>query len=201
MTWSPGRRTSSGSASSRGQISAGTVLILIAVLIVAATTAGVLFNVTDSLRSEATGTGAAVQSDVQSPLRVAAITGRIDQAHEPPVISELRVVVAQEETTRPIDLGEATVHLESSDAIQSLEYSRNGPTADSTFGVVPIVDPGESAPLLDGAADRYAVVIDTPSLAESEQLLVTITLQSGATKRVRLTVPQRLGSETAVSLR
>lgn len=200
MTWSPVHRNGSRSAASRGQIGAGTILVLIAVLIVAATTAGVLFNVTDSLQSEATGTGAAVESEVKSPLRVAAVTGRVNQSHDPRVISELRIIVAQEGATRAIDLGEATVLFESPDTIQTLEYSPNGPTAETTFGVDPIVDPDGSAPLLDGAATRYAVVIDTPPLSESELLTVTITLRSGATKRVQITVPQELGSETAVSI-
>jgi len=198
MDWLHGQRSGSGSARSRGQIGAGTILILIAVLIVAATTAGVLFNVTDSLQTEATGTGSAVESEVKSPLRVAAVTGRVNQSQDPPTISELRIVVAQE-STRAIDLGEATVLFESPDTVQNLEYSASGPVAESYFGIDPIVDPDGSAPLLDGQAARYAVVIDTPPLTESEQLTATIRLQSGATKQIQVTVPQQLGSDPAVS--
>lgn len=184
----------------RAQIGAGTIVILIAVLIVAATTAGVLFNVTDSLQSEASMTGAAVGDEVDANLRVAAVTGRVNQSRDPAALETLRIVVATDGAAGGVDLGKASLLVETAAGTRTLQYGPDGPVEGSTFRVDSLVDPDGSVPLVDGPDERAAIVIATPSLTVGDQIQVDISLASGATRTVRVTVPERIQGTSALTL-
>ncbi len=196
--WS--NRRPSGQFRSRGQIGAGTIVILIAVLIVAATTAGVLFNVTGILQSQAGATGDTVGAEAESPIRVAAVTGRVDQTTTPSVLNRTRVVVALDATTA-VDLDEATVQLETSVGHDTLVYGPDGPVEGERYAIDPLVDSKNTAPTLTRSSDRFAIVIETPSLSPDDRLMVRISLESGATETVRVRIPEQIETESAVTLR
>ncbi|WP_157754388.1 hypothetical protein [Halodesulfurarchaeum formicicum] len=185
----------------RAQIGAGTIVILVAVLIVAATTAGVLFNVTDVLQSRADITGEAVTSEVDSPLTVVAVTGRVNQTADPSTLTDVRVIVSTSQAPVSVDLRQATALVETPGAIDDLEYSADTPTAGETFSVEALSDPDGSAPVVTETTDQFAVVIETPPLSVHDRFAVRLQLESGATKRIEIRVPERIRTESAVSLR
>lgn len=185
---------------SRGQIGAGTLLILIAVLIVAATTAGVLFDVTDSLQSEASVTGAAVGEEVDSDLRVAAVTGRVNQSRDPVALETLRIVVARDGAEGAVDLSKSSVRVQTDTGTSNLDYATDGPVAGSTFGVESLRDPDGSATVIDGVEDRFAVVIETPPLEVGDQIRVELVQASGSTETVTVRVPERIRTESPLTL-
>lgn len=183
----------------RAQIGAGTIVILIAVLIVAATTAGVLLNVTGTLQTQAGATGDVVRSEVESPIRVAAVTGRVDHTGVPPAVNRTRVVVALDRSDA-VDLSGATVLFENSAVHDSLVYSPTGPVNGTSFTIDPLVDQDGSAPTLSNRADRFAIEVETPRLVPGDRFRIQLLLESGATETVRVRVPDGIGDETAVTL-
>ncbi|MFP4530461.1 MAG: hypothetical protein ACLFNC_04135 [Halodesulfurarchaeum sp.] len=183
----------------RAQIGAGTIVILIAVLVVAATTAGVLFNVTGVLQSQAGVTGDTVGSAVESPIRVAAVTGRVAQTDTPPAINRARVVIALDGSDA-VELDDATVRFESSASHETLVYDPTGPVEGESFDIDPLVDPDGSAPTLSETADRFAIEIETSSLVSGDRVRIQINFESGASKAVRVRVPEEIADETAVTM-
>jgi archaellin len=184
----------------RGQIGAGTIVILIAVLIVAATTAGVLFNVTGVLQSQAGAAGETVSSEVESPIQIVALTGRVDGTADPPAVNRTRAVVALD-GAQAANLDEATVHLETSAGFFDLVYSPDGAVEGESYGIDPVSDPDGSAPLLSESDDRFAVVVETPPLSPNDRVSVEITLETGATETIEGRIPDGIESESAVTLR
>lgn len=178
---------------------AGTIIVLIAVLIVAATTAGVLLNVTDSLQSEAGVTGESVSAEVESPVRIAAVTGRVNQTATPPVLDQARIILSLDGSS-PVDLDEAAVRIEAAGSQDKLVYNAEGSQEGTHYGIDPVVDPDDSAPTLTDLDDRFAVVVDTPPLTGGELVLIHIALETGASKTVRFRVPDRIASADAVTV-
>ena len=184
---------------SRGQIGAGTIVILIAVLIVAATTAGVLFNVTGVLQSQAGSAGDTVSSEVEKPIQIVAITARVDETADPRVVNRTRAVVALD-GAGAVDLDEATVQLRTTAAHDTLVYSPSGPVEGESFGIDPVVDPDGSAPTLSESADRFALVTETAPLGPDDRVTVEIMLETGASESIEVRIPDRIESESAVTL-
>ncbi|MFB6109746.1 MAG: archaellin/type IV pilin N-terminal domain-containing protein [Halodesulfurarchaeum sp.] len=183
----------------RGQIGVGTIVILIAVLLVAATTAGVLFNVTGLLQSRADVTGEAVRAEVGDPIRVAAVTGRVNETADPRVLTRVRVIVELEAGSN-VDLSQASIRLRAPGTSQFLQYDPEDPIRGERFTVSALSDPDGSAPVLTEPGDTFAVVIDTPALRPYEPVTLRITLDSGASTTVEFRVPARVRTRSAVSL-
>lgn len=196
----PSARHAPEQATEKAQIGVGTLIVLIAVLIVAATTAGVLFNVTDILRSQAGESGETVGAAVESPIRVAGVTGRVNQSAAPAVLNRTRIVVALD-GSGPVDLEDGTINLETTDSIETLVYRAEGPERGVSYGVEPIVDPDTSAPTLSDSADRFALVIETAGLSPGDRVTIRVSLESGASETIRFRVPDELDSKSAVTLR
>ncbi len=183
----------------RGQIGASTIIILIAALLIAATTAGVLVNVTGFLQSEASDSGQSVSAEVRSPIRFAAVTGGVDTTTSPRTLNQTRITVALDGSS-PVDLDDATVRVESSQAISTLVYDPAGPVQGTSFGIDPVVDVDGSAPTLTDREDRFAIVIDTPQLEVGDPVLIRLSLETGASQTVRFRVPARIESADRVTL-
>lgn len=183
----------------RAQIGASTIIILIAALLIAATTAGVLVNVTGFLQTEASESGQSVSAEVRSPIRFAAVTGQVNQT-TPRTLNETRITVALDGST-PIDLDDATVRLETAQAISTLVYDPAGPEQGTSFGVDPVVDVDGTAPTLTDSDDRFAIVLDTPQLEVGDSVMIRLSLETGASQTVRFRVPARIESADRVTLR
>ncbi|MEF8772688.1 hypothetical protein [Halodesulfurarchaeum sp.] len=183
----------------RGQIGASTLIILIAALIVAASTAGVLMNVTGFLQSEAAVTGDSVSADIDSPVRVAGVTGRVNQSADPPALNRTRIVVALDGSS-PVNISSSTVRVETKASKDTLVYRGTGPDQGVSFGIAAVADEKNTAPILTETGDRFAVLVDTPPLAVGDQVTIRLSLETGATKTVRFRVPPQIDSESAVIL-
>lgn len=184
---------------SRGQVGAATIIILIASLLVAASTAAILFNVTDILQSQAETTEQTVGEETNDALRSAAMTGRVNQSSDPPTLSELRVIVALDDRSSSVNLADAVVTLDTESEVKDLTYNPDGPSQ-GTFGVAPLSDPDGSAPTLTTTEDRFAIRMIPPPLTVHDRVVVRIHLESGGTKIVYGRVPPDARRNDAVTL-
>jgi archaellin len=187
-------------ADSRAQIGAGTLLILIAVLIVAATTAGVLFDVTDLLTAEAETTQRGVSSEVSTPLEEVAVTGRMNTSTEPTTLHQANFIVAG--TDGPVvPLDEASVRLETPGTSHLLQYSSRDPVRNESFAVVPKRDADRSVPIINDQSDRFAIVVSMPPVKAQEWVTLRVTTERGASKTIRARIPRNNANSSSVLLK
>ncbi|MFB6131981.1 MAG: hypothetical protein ABEJ44_01070 [Halanaeroarchaeum sp.] len=185
---------------SRAQIGASTIIILIASLLVAASTVALLYNVTGTLRTQAETTERAVGAQTNEEVRFAAMTGRVNTSTDPATLTEVRVIVALDEQSSPVNLADAIVRLETDEGIDTLTYDTGGPVAGETFGVVALSDPDDSVPRLTSVEDRFAIRIVPPPLTVHDRVVVRVYLESGEKLVVYGRVPSTAEGNHAVTL-
>ncbi|SEN26927.1 flagellin FlaB [Halorientalis persicus] len=128
-------------------------------------------------------------------------------------ISAVELVVAPTPGAGPADLRRTTVQWVDERGSYDLAAASSDTTADGTFRITPIKDADDSAPVLNADDDRMQLSMDlgaadevsgVEGFGEPLQPGATATLQlttaAGATSTVRLTVPETLAGERAVTL-
>lgn len=201
-------RSGTGEHAGRGQIAIGTLIIFIAMLLVATITAGVLLNVAGILESETERTGEETTSQLSERLDVVAVTGedieaRADGTRE---IQRITVVVTNPSSSEDIDVTRLTAQWIGPNGAYSLRS--NASTADPgqpTFSTTVFSDPDGTFPRLTSSEDKYGLVFEpaafaTEGLAEGESAELTIWTSRGAATELRLTVPPSLAGRDSVEL-
>ncbi|WP_262179693.1 archaellin/type IV pilin N-terminal domain-containing protein [Haloarcula laminariae] len=202
----------------RGQVGIGTLIVFIAMVLVAAIAAGVLINTAGFLQSGAEETGQQSSDQVTNRLDVVSVIGEnIDAANSE--VDRAVITVKKAPGANNIDLSSTTLQFVHSSGSSDLTYQDQFDSGDTSaltldgtqFGVVEVQDQGGDSLSTDGVvlndpADRAQIVIDTsPSgvtdgFGEGDTATVRINTQSGGTTEVRLVVPQTLSGDSAVGL-
>jgi flagellin-like protein len=181
-------------AEERGQVGIGTLIIFIAMVLVAAVAAGVLVNTSGLLQSQAQDTGADAQAQVSNQIDVVSATG-VDTGGSDG-IEEITLIVKKSPGSDPIDLSEASIQYTSDDVSETL--TRAGTPSDTEFTTTSErdVSGGGSDTLLEDNGDRIAVTIDASSvetgdnvIGEGEDVSLKIVDQSGASTVYGVNVP------------
>ncbi len=199
----------------RGQVGIGTLIVFIAMVLVAAIAAGVLINTAGFLQSSAEETGQQSSEQVTNRLEVVNTIGSDINSD---AVDTVEVTVKRAPGAANIDLGQAIAQYTSSGAAQDLTFDDD---ADSTvssasnFDVESVQDAGGSSisgsdAVLDDPADRAKMIFDTSSiegdgssgagLSEGETATIQLNTQSGGTTTVTISVPETLSGSTAVQL-
>jgi len=204
----------------RGQVGIGTLIVFIAMVLVAAIAAGVLINTAGFLQSGAEETGQQSSDQVTNRLDVVSVVGEnIDQSTDE--IQRVVISVKKAPGANNIDLSATTLQFVHSSGSNDLTYdgtavtesdgtSDADPASATQFGVAIIQDQGgggslaSDAPVLDDPADRAQIVIDassvTDGLGEGDTATIRMNTQSGGTTELRIVVPQTLSGSSAVTL-
>ena len=111
----------------RGQVGIGTLIIFIALVLVAAVAAGVLINTAGELQSRASDTGDDAQAQVSNQIDVVTATGQDSDTDG--TVENVTMVVKKSPGSDPIDLSEATIQYTSGSASTTLSH---GTSADAT---------------------------------------------------------------------
>jgi flagellin-like protein len=174
----------------RGQVGIGTLIIFIAMVLVAAVAAGVLVNTSGLLQSQAQDTGADAQAQVSNQIDVVSATGEDNGSDGS--IDQLRLVVKKSPGSDPIDLNEATIQYTSdSDSMTLTQSGSSGFSVNSVAGNV-------NDNVLQNNDQRAEIIIelgqpDQPgTLAEGEDAQLEIVDQSGASTIYGVNVPDTL---------
>jgi flagellin-like protein len=180
----------------RGQVGIGTLIIFIAMVLVAAVAAGVLVNTSGLLQSKAEDTGADAQAQVSNQIDVVSATGTVNSEN----VSEVVLVVKKSPGSDPIDLEEATIEYTSD--TESATLTHGDVTSDSAFNTSSVK--GDSGVVLDENGERINVTIDTAAieggngLAQGEGATLRVVDQSGATTVYGVNVPDVLTGQDYV---
>jgi flagellin-like protein len=183
----------------RGQVGIGTLIIFIALVLVAAVAAGVLIETAGLLQGDAEATGQEATQEVSNQIGVVSAAGNVTGTD----VESATVVVKKSPGSDPIDLNASTIQYTSSSTSETLTYDASSAGAD-TFTSSDIQ--GTSGEVLTDGEDRIAITIDLSSvepsggLAEGEDATLELVDQSGASTTYVLNPPQTFGQRDVVGL-
>ncbi|WP_257299905.1 archaellin/type IV pilin N-terminal domain-containing protein [Haloarchaeobius sp. FL176] len=182
----------------RGQVGIGTLIIFIAMVLVAAVAAGVLINTAGLLESTASDTGQDSQAQVSNQIDVVTATGHNVDGDS--AVEILNFTVKKSAGSGNLDLEDATLEYQSDTASQTLSY---GATANSTHFNHSVLK-GDSNAVLEETNERINTrinVTDVDSeLVEGSEATVRFVDQSGATTIYGVNVPDSISGETFVEV-
>ncbi len=183
----------------RGQVGIGTLIVFIALVLVAAVAAGVLINTAGELQSRASDTGDDAQAQVSNQIDVVSATA--DDSDTDDVVETVTLVVKKSPGSDPIDLSETTIEYTSSGNSETLTQ---GSTLSGTVFTTSAAAGGGSDTVLENTDQRIEITIDAEAidggsggLSEGASAELKIVDQSGATTTYGVNVPDVLTGQYA----
>ena len=200
-----------GGTEERGQVGIGTLIVFIAMVLVAAIAAGVLVNTAGFLQATAEEAGQESVDKVTNRVEVVNEHGTVGQNDK---ISNITLTVRLAAGSSAVDMDKTSIKYLSDEQVTTLTNSSagsSGPAAyaagnASRFNLTPVeeTDEDNSFGVLNSGADRYEVTINataiedgdkTGGLETGDQIQLDITSQTGGTTQVILTMPQQLAGK------
>ncbi|MFC7075287.1 archaellin/type IV pilin N-terminal domain-containing protein [Haloarcula halophila] len=204
----------------RGQVGIGTLIVFIAMVLVAAIAAGVLINTAGFLQSSAEETGQQSSDQVTNRLEVVNTVGT-EINGDAKTVDLVEVTVKKAPGAANIDLGSTIAQWVDTTGSYDLTYGDNTGNTDApnstAFSVDGVQDDDSSisdSQVLNDPADRATITFDVDDirtdsndasydgdgLGEGETATIQMNTQSGGTSTVRLVAPETLSGNSAVTL-
>ncbi len=192
----------------RGQVGIGTLIVFIAMVLVAAIAAGVLVNTAGFLQATAEDAGQESVDKVTNRLDVVSQHGIIDSDGDE--VSEVNLTVRLAAGSGAVSLNDTTIKYLSDEQAQNLVF--NGTPSSENFSSTEytarsLEDDDDSFEVLNEQSDRFEIVISTDTiegdgsgdsgLSTGESVELDITSRSGGSTQVILTMPQQLAGNDA----
>ena len=210
----------------RGQVGIGTLIVFIAMVLVAAIAAGVLINTAGFLQSSAEESGEQSASQVTNRLQVVNAVGEdIVEDEAGDEVTTVELTVKKAPGADNVDLTTTTAQWVSSDGTfdivsHTATTESGGTTGDGTFVTSTFQDDDNSidnSNVLNDPADRATMSFQTDSasaasatitnvdaisanLYEGSTATIKLNTQSGGETTATLVVPESLSGKSAVSL-
>ena len=195
----------------RGQVGIGTLIVFIAMVLVAAIAAGVLINTAGVLQSQASNTGSETQEEVANQIDVVHAVGMTDGNDN---VTSLNLTIKKSAGSNAIDMTSATVQYTSNNEDIALTFnestnaSADGGLTDANetkFGTKNLTDNNDGESLIE-TSERMEIHIDTKAiesgngLPSGSEATVKIIDQSGAQYTYGVTVPSTFGDKSVVEV-
>ncbi|MFA1610585.1 archaellin/type IV pilin N-terminal domain-containing protein [Halobellus rubicundus] len=193
----------------RGQVGIGTLIVFIAMVLVAAIAAGVLVNTAGFLQATAEDAGQESVNKVTNRVDVINTHGTVGTNED---IANITMTVRLAAGSSSVDMNTTSIKYLSADNVQTLTNKTSGATdtdgdgTSTAFSLTNVADDDDSFGVLNSASDRYEVTIDTSAiesgsedgegLSTGEQVQLEITSRTGGTTQVILTMPQQLAGKS-----
>jgi flagellin-like protein len=204
-----------------GQVGIGTLIVFIAMVLVAAIAAGVLINTAGFLQTKSEQTGRQSSQQATNRIDIAPKSGYVGAVDGEEVVGYVNITVQTNPGAENVDLRNVTIRwLDDSGAYRISHYSVD--SGDADFSVTPLKDADDSLPVLNDEDDRFILTFDTGEapynvtvntdsgeenvdetdepLTEGSTVSVELTTKAGATTTASFSVPETLSGETAVRL-
>jgi len=149
----------------RGQVGIGTLIVFIAMVLVAAIAAGVLINTAGFLQTQAEDTGTESTEQVADNLNVITTVGDVVTSGNNPngatedEIVQVRLGVQPAAGAGNINLEEVTIQYVSDNDFANLVHTASASSGDTVFDTDPITAEDGTDNVMTDNADRYEVVI------------------------------------------
>jgi flagellin-like protein len=185
----------------RGQVGVGTLIVFIAMVLVAAIASGVLINAAGLLQTQSAQASQESSEQVSNRMQVVNSLGTdIDGTNE--TVGAINLTVSMSPSADEVDLSQATVQWTGPTGTYSLTHDTLT-DGDGDFSVTQAKDDDDSSPVLNTRDDRLKMNFDVDSFATSDldagsTVELRITTRAGATTIVELIIPQSVAGESAV---
>jgi flagellin-like protein len=177
----------------RGQVGIGTLIVFIALVLVAAVAAGVLIDTAGDLESRASDTGEDAQAQVSNQIDVVSATGQDSNTDD--TVENVTLVVKKSPGSDPVDLSAATIEYTASDSSETLSFNASATSTEFTTAAVD----GGPTQILQDTDERVQINISVSDieggLTEGETAELQIVDQSGASTVYGVNIPDVLNSE------
>ncbi|GAA0531539.1 archaellin/type IV pilin N-terminal domain-containing protein [Halorubrum ejinorense] len=202
----------------RGQVGIGTLIVFIAMVLVAAIAAGVLINTAGFLQSQAEATGQESTDLVSERIDVTSTVGIVEGSGtsngNPQNLTAIRVGVSGAAGADQIDLNKTTIQAVGPNGQETLTFDQDG----SGIGSASNIDSGyfavenstgsfvDSSSAVLNSSNSFTIVFNpnnepfgdgTTAFGESDSSSLDIVSPSGATTSVELTAPDLFSNEGA----
>ncbi|AFK18933.1 flagellin [Haloferax mediterranei ATCC 33500] len=191
----------------RGQVGIGTLIVFIAMVLVAAIAAGVLVNTAGFLQATAEDAGQESVNKVTNRVEVLNTHGTVGAESD---IDNITMTVRLAAGSSSVDLNETSIKYLSDTKVATLTNSSKSLkwANESKFNLTTVTDDDGSFGVLNSMNDRYEVRINTSDiedpantplgggLSTGEKVTLEITSRTGGTTQVILTMPQQLAGKT-----
>jgi len=184
----------------RGQVGIGTLIVFIAMVLVAAIAAGVLINTAGLLQTQAEATGEETQQQVSDRIQIQSATGLVDDDD----INEVTVSVTKSPGADDIDLEEVTYEFVTDDGVIT------GVVGEGDQSDIDFITRDTDDEVITDRSDRYELIFEAgaepdeglgdENLEPGENVQLTLTTAAGASSITELRVPESLVDREAVSL-
>jgi flagellin-like protein len=171
----------------KGQVGIGTLIVFIAMVLVAAIAAAVLVNTAGFLQSQAEQTGQEATDQVSNRIQVQSASGNYGGSD----INEIDLVVSKAPGSENVDISAATLVFNGPSSVQTINLTSSSVTST-------VVDKGSTSPVLSDSADRFVVKLGgsgatlPDNLGAGEVAEVTLVTGSGAESTAYLQAPDTL---------
>jgi len=205
------RPSTEGSGEDRGQVGIGTLIVFIAMVLVAAIAAGVLINTAGFLQSSAQATGQESSDSTTNRIQVVGMTG--DHFTSNSEIGVVNITVKRAPGAGNVDLDKTTVQwIGPSGSYYQLAAGGAEGDPDGTFAVSTVQDNDGSQPVLNDVEDRFKITLDLGDpdgigvdtfgepLPEGETATLRISSPAGGMTTEEVVVPKTLSGESSVRL-
>jgi flagellin FlaB len=215
------KRNEQQTKTDRGQVGIGTLIVFIAMVLVAAIAAGVLINTAGFLQTQAEDTGTESTEQVADNLNVITTTGNVSDFDK---INELRIGVQPAAGSNQINLAKLTLQYVSDDEFANIIVANDsttsgdvaagdsdpdnlslnisgGPPAegDERYLVDPVTAEQPGDIVMTDSADRYEIIVPlnhttAPNLNSGENNGALVPLDEG--EDVQITITTEVGAQT-----
>jgi flagellin FlaB len=192
----------------RGQVGIGTLIVFIAMVLVAAIAAGVLVNTAGFLQATAQDAGQESVDKVTNRVDVVSVHGIVNASGEERTVDTLNLTVRLAAGSGGVDLGSTTIKYLSGSTAETLVYNESAANdfnniSSDEFTAVALDDDDGSFSVLNEQSDRFEIRINTsvvegPGIngtSTGDTVKLDITSRSGGTTQIILTMPQQLAGK------
>jgi len=190
-------------ATDKGQVGVSTLIVFIAMILIASVTAGVLINTTTSLETQSERTSGETNQQVTARLQILGVAGEVGGSE---TVTWVNLTVKHGAGSSPVDLSVATIHFLGPNGAQTLVHT-NGTPDGGEFLTESLRDGDGSVPVLNDREDRASIAIhleqsnsQLEALDPNERATIRITAATGGSTRIRIGVPSDLSGASSVAL-
>jgi len=185
----------------RGQVGIGTLIVFIAMVLVAAIAAGVLINTAGLLQTQAEATGEESAQQVADRIQIQSATGTVNDT-EPATINKTNLTLTKSPGAGDIQLDNVSYQIVTDDEVVTGVFTDDGVT-------IGAISAETDDNVITDRSDRYEVQFNISTtgadvmdgtIEGGDSIQVTLTTAPGASTVTELRVPDSLVDRNAVSL-